>query len=227
MMKRISIAPSILSADLLKLEEQVKLVSDNGADLIHVDVMDGRFVPNITFGPNIVEALKRVTNVPLDVHLMIVEPEKYFMDFINAGADILTFHQEATFHSHRALQMIREAGIKAGISINPGTPVSVLENIVPQIDLLLLMSVNPGFGGQKFIPRSIQKIASARKMLDKFNSDAMLEVDGGINTETAELVVEAGADTLVAGSAIFKADDIVAAMTAIKEIGKNAAADFA
>jgi len=225
-MKTISIAPSILSADLLKLEEQVKMVSDNGADLIHVDVMDGRFVPNITFGPNIVEALKRVTNVPLDVHLMIVEPEKYFKDFINAGADILTFHQEATFHSHRALQMIREAGIKSGISLNPSTPISVVENIIPQIDLLLLMSVNPGFGGQKFISQSIQKIAAARKLLDNFNSGAMLEVDGGINAETAQLVVKAGADTLVAGSAIFKAADIVGAMNNIKESGKTAADNF-
>ena len=225
-MKTISIAPSILSADLLKLEEQVKMVSDNGADLIHVDVMDGRFVPNITFGPNIVEALKRVTNVPLDVHLMIVEPEKYFKDFINAGADILTFHQEATFHSHRALQMIREAGIKSGISLNPSTPISVVENIIPQIDLLLLMSVNPGFGGQKFISQSIQKIAAARKLLDNFNSGAMLEVDGGINAETAQLVVKAGADTLVAGSAIFKAADIVGTMNKIKESGKTAADNF-
>ncbi len=225
-MKTISIAPSILSADLLKLEEQVKMVSDNGADLIHVDVMDGRFVPNITFGPNIVEALKRVTNVPLDVHLMIVEPEKYFKDFINAGADILTFHQEATFHSHRALQMIREAGIKSGISLNPSTPISVVENIIPQIDLLLLMSVNPGFGGQKFISQSIQKIAAARKLLDNFNSGAMLEVDGGINAETAQLVVKAGADTLVAGSAIFKAADIVGAMNNIRESGKTAADNF-
>jgi ribulose-phosphate 3-epimerase len=225
-MKTISIAPSILSADLLKLEEQVKMVSDNGADLIHVDVMDGRFVPNITFGPNIVEALKRVTNVPLDVHLMIVEPEKYFKDFINAGADILTFHQEATFHSHRALQMIREAGIKSGISLNPSTPISVVENIIPQIDLLLLMSVNPGFGGQKFISQSIQKIAAARKLLDNFNSGAMLEVDGGINAETAKLVVKAGADTLVAGSAIFKAADIVGAMNNIRESGKTAADNF-
>jgi ribulose-phosphate 3-epimerase len=225
-MKTISIAPSILSADLLKLEEQVKMVSDNGADLIHVDVMDGRFVPNITFGPNIVEALKRVTNVPLDVHLMIVEPEKYFKDFINAGADILTFHQEATFHSHRALQMIREAGIKSGISLNPSTPISVVENIIPQIDLLLLMSVNPGFGGQKFISQSIEKIAAARKLLDNFNSGAMLEVDGGINAETAQLVVKAGADTLVAGSAIFKAADIVGAMNNIRESGKTAADNF-
>ena len=225
--KKINIAPSILSADLLKLEEQVKAVSENGADFIHVDIMDGRFVPNITFGPNIVKTLKRITDIPLDVHLMIVEPEKYINAFIDAGADILTVHQEATVHLHRALQSIKEKGVKAGVALNPATPVANIENVIEELDLLLVMSVNPGFGGQKFINRSLKKIEEARRLLDNSESRALLEVDGGINVETAKYVVKAGADTLVAGSAIFSQGDFVSAMKAIKAGGEEALSDFA
>ncbi len=225
--KKINIAPSILSADLLKLEEQVKAVSENGADFIHVDIMDGRFVPNITFGPNIVKTLKRITDIPLDVHLMIVEPEKYINAFIDAGADILTVHQEATVHLHRALQSIKEKGVKAGVALNPATPVVNIANVIEELDLLLVMSVNPGFGGQKFINRSLKKIEEARRLLDNSGSRALLEVDGGINVETAKYVVKAGADTLVAGSAIFSQGDFVLAMKAIKASGEEALSDFA
>ncbi len=225
--KTINIAPSILSADLLKLEEQVKAVSENGADFIHVDIMDGRFVPNITFGPNIVKTLKRITDIPLDVHLMIVEPEKYINAFIDAGADILTVHQEATVHLHRALQSIKEKGVKAGVALNPATPVANIENVIEELDLLLVMSVNPGFGGQKFINRSLRKIEEARILLDNSGSRALLEVDGGINVETAKSVVKAGADTLVAGSAIFSQRDFVSAMKSIKASGEEALSDFA
>ncbi len=221
MKKNIKIAPSILSADLLKLEKEVSNIAENGADFIHVDIMDGRFVPNITFGPNIVKALKRITSIPLDVHLMIVEPEKYLNAFIDAGADILTIHQEATFHLHRSLQSIKEKGIKAGVAINPATPISTLENIIAELDLLLVMSVNPGFGGQQFIPQSLNKISEARTLLNKFGSNAFLEVDGGINVGTAEQVVKAGADTLVAGSAIFSQPDSVSAMKDIKKAGEE------
>jgi len=217
--KKLNIAPSILSADLLTLEKQVKTVSENGADFIHIDIMDGRFVPNITFGPNMVKALKRVTDIPLDVHLMIVEPEKYIDAFINAGADILTIHAEATVHLHRALQSIKEKGIKAGVALNPATPVVSIENVIEELDLLLIMSVNPGFGGQKFIPNSLKKIAEAKRLILNAGTDILLEVDGGINSETAKAVVNAGADTLVAGSAIFAQTDYVAAMKEIKKVG--------
>ena len=225
--KKINIAPSILSADFLKLEEQVKAVAENGADFIHVDIMDGRFVPNITFGPNIVKTLKKITDVPLDVHLMIVEPEKYINAFADAGADILTIHQEATVHLHRALQSIKEKGVKAGVALNPATPVINIENVIDELDLLLIMSVNPGFGGQKFIGNSVNKIAQVRRLLDSHGSSALLEVDGGINDETAKEVVKAGADTLVAGSAIFSEADYVAAMKAIKKSGEETSAEFA
>lgn len=217
MEQKIYIAPSILSADLLKLEEQVKLVADNGADLIHIDVMDGHFVPNLTFGPNMVAAVKRVTNIPLDVHLMITNPDRYVEDYARAGADILTVHQEVCHHLHRVIQQIHAAGMKAGVSLNPSTPVAMIEDVITDVELVLVMSVNPGFGGQQFIPRSLEKIRQVKMMAEKAGKQLMIEVDGGINPETARLVVESGANVLVAGNAIFKQPDIVAAMNDIKK----------
>ncbi len=213
----IRIAPSILSADLLRLEEQVKAVTENGAGFIHVDVMDGHFVPNLTFGPNMVKALKRITDVPLDVHLMISNPDQYIDTYARAGADILTVHQEACTHLHRTIQTIHNQGIKAGVSLNPATSLSTIENVLDDMDLLLIMTVNPGFGGQKFIPQGLKKIAEARKMIDAAGRDILLEVDGGVDTQTVESIVQAGARVLVSGSAIFGRNDIVAAMKQLKE----------
>jgi len=201
------IAPSILSADFGRLAEEVKAVEEAGADYIHVDVMDGRFVPNITIGPLVVESLRKVTSLPLDVHLMIVEPEKYIKDFANAGSDIITIHAEATPHLNRAIQMIKEEGKKAGVSINPATPVFNLEEVILDIDLILIMTVNPGFGGQKFIENTLDKIAITRELLNKAESNAELEVDGGIKVENIKRVSDAGADVFVAGSAVFNSSD--------------------
>ncbi len=218
----IRIAPSILSADLLQLEEQVKAVAENGAGFIHVDVMDGHFVPNLTFGPNMVKALKRITDLPLDVHLMISNPDQYIDTYARAGADILTVHQEACTHLHRTLQTIHQAGIKAGVSLNPATSLSTIENVLDDMDLLLIMTVNPGFGGQKFIPQGLKKIAQARKMIDAAGHNILLEVDGGVDTQTVESIVQAGARVLVSGSAIFGRTDIVAALKQLKEKAENA-----
>jgi ribulose-phosphate 3-epimerase len=202
----ILISPSILSADFARLGEEVKALEAAGADLIHVDVMDGHFVPNITIGAPVVKALRQVTDLPLDVHLMISEPEKYIDDFLAAGADYLTFHLEATNHPQRLLTQIRDAGKKAGISLNPATETDFLEYIGEWVDLLLIMTVNPGFGGQSFIPSQLKKIAVAREILDHLNPAAIIEVDGGINDKTAPAVVEAGAAMLVAGSYVFSGD---------------------
>lgn len=202
-MSQIKIAPSILSADFARLGEHVKEAEAAGADWIHVDVMDGHFVPNITIGPLIVRALRPVTTLPLDVHLMIEKPERYLADFVRAGVDCLTVHVEATPHLHRTIQQIKELGIKAGVTLNPGTPLSSLEEVLPEVDLVLVMSVNPGFGGQSYIPSSTAKIAKLRAMLDDIGSEAEVEVDGGVNPTTIAEVVGAGATVLVAGSAIF------------------------
>ena len=218
----ILIAPSILSADLLRLEEQVKAVTKNGASFIHVDVMDGHFVPNLTFGPNMVKALKRITGIPLDVHLMISNPDRYIDTYARAGADILTVHQEACTHLHRTLQTIHHAGMKAGVSLNPATPLSTIENVLDDTDLLLIMTVNPGFGGQKFIPQGLKKIAKARKMINAAGRDILLEVDGGVDMQTVESIVQAGARVLVSGSAIFGRPDIVAAMQELKTKAEKA-----
>jgi len=218
----ILIAPSILSADLLRLEEQVKAVTKNGASFIHVDVMDGHFVPNLTFGPNMVKALKRITGIPLDVHLMISNPDRYIDTYARAGADILTVHQEACTHLHRTLQTIHHAGMKAGVSLNPATPLSTIENVLDDTDLLLIMTVNPGFGGQKFIPQGLKKIAKARKMINDAGRDILLEVDGGVDMQTVESIVQAGARVLVSGSAIFDRPDIVAAMQELKTKAEKA-----
>ena len=206
----IKISPSILSADFGRLGEQVAEASESGADYIHVDIMDGHFVPNLTIGPIIVSGIRPWTVLPLDVHLMIEEPDRLIPDFAKAGANILTVHPEACRHLHRVIYQIKDLGVRAGISLNPGTPASVLEPVISDVDLVLVMTVNPGFGGQKYIHSVTSKIAKVRRMLDEAGSGAELEVDGGINAETASKAVEAGARVLVAGSAVFNDRDTVA-----------------
>jgi ribulose-phosphate 3-epimerase len=201
----IQILPSILSADFRCLGQQIAEVEQAGADAIHVDVMDGRFVPNITIGPLVVEAARKSTSLPLDVHLMIVEPERYLADFAHAGADTLLVHQETCPHLHRIIEQIKQLGKKAGVVLNPSTPVSTLEEILPAVDQILIMSVNPGFGGQSFIESSVEKVRRLRRMIDDCRSQATIEIDGGIDTKTAPRVVSAGATMLVAGSAVFRA----------------------
>ena len=210
------IAPSILSADFARLGEEVSALERASADWAHVDVMDGRFVPNMTIGPLVVKALKRSTKLPLDVHLMIVEPEKYVAEFAEAGADIITVHAEACDHLHRVLQQIRALGKKAGVSLNPHTPEDVLRYVLDLTDLVLVMSVNPGFGGQDFIPAVLPKIKRLRSMIDGTGRPIHLEVDGGIKPGTARKVIEAGADVLVAGSAVFGAKDYAEAIRALR-----------
>lgn len=203
----VRIAPSILSADFARLGEQIAMVVEGGADWIHVDVMDGRFVPNITYGAKVIETVRKLTTLPLDVHLMVVEPEKFFDDFASAGANGMTIHAEAAPHLHRQLDRIRELGCRAGAAINPSTPLSAVQEVLPEIDLLLVMTVNPGYGAQKFIPYSVDKVQRAREMLTQGRSRAFLEVDGGIGHETIREVWQAGADTFVAGNAVFCAPD--------------------
>lgn len=204
------LAPSILSADFARLGEQVEEAETAGADWIHVDVMDGHFVPNITIGPLIVRALRSVTRLPLDVHLMIEHPDRYLVNFEEAGANSLTVHVETCPHLHRTIQQIKSLNLKAGVALNPATPLSTLEEILPEVDLVLVMSVNPGFGGQSYIPSSTAKIARLRAMLDEIESEAALEVDGGIDMRMIPEVVAAGATVLVAGSAIFNTQASVA-----------------
>ncbi|KRG09773.1 ribulose-phosphate 3-epimerase [Lederbergia galactosidilytica] len=195
--------PSILSADFTKLGEEVKEVEAAGADYIHIDVMDGHFVPNITMGPLVVSAVKKVTKLPLDVHLMIEHPEQYIHEFAQAGADIITVHVEADRHIHRTLQEIKKLGVKSGVVLNPATPATMIENILEEIDMVLLMTVNPGFGGQTFINAVLPKIGEVQRMIQAKNLDVDIEVDGGIDTQTAKICKEAGANVFVAGSAIF------------------------
>jgi ribulose-phosphate 3-epimerase len=213
-MKRVKIAPSILSADFARLGRQVSEAEAAGAYYIHIDVMDGHFVPNITVGPLIVEAVRGVTSLPLDVHLMIETPDRYLEGFCAAGAGILTVHVETCPHLHRTLQQIKELGCRAGVTLNPSTPVTALEEILAYVDLVLIMTVNPGFGGQSFIESTLSKIERVRAMLDQLDSHAELEVDGGIDPRTAPLVIGAGADVLVAGSAIFDSAEGIAAAVA-------------
>ncbi|MBK1607903.1 MULTISPECIES: ribulose-phosphate 3-epimerase [Bacillus cereus group] len=212
----IKIAPSILSADFSKLGEEIKDVEKGGADYIHVDVMDGHFVPNITIGPLIVEAIRPITSLPLDVHLMIENPDNYIPTFAKAGADIITVHVEACPHLHRTIQLIKSHGIKAGVVLNPHTPVSVIEHVLEDIDMVLLMTVNPGFGGQKFIHSVLPKIKQVAEMVKERNLEVEIEVDGGVNAETARLCVEAGANVLVAGSAVYNQKDRAEAIRVIR-----------
>jgi ribulose-phosphate 3-epimerase len=210
------IAPSILSADFSRLGDEIRAVEAGGADYIHVDVMDGHFVPNITIGPLVVEAARKVTALPLDVHLMIADPDKYIPDFAAAGADIIVFHAEATFHVHRTIQLIKSLGKRAGISLNPATPLHCLDYVLEDLDLVLLMTVNPGFGGQSFIEACLPKIHALRGMLDKRGLDAELEVDGGVKISNIERISHAGADVFVAGSAVFSSPDYAATIAEMK-----------
>jgi ribulose-phosphate 3-epimerase len=203
----IKLAPSILSADFARLGEQIDEVVRAGADYVHVDVMDGHFVPNITIGAPVVASIRRMTTLPLDVHLMIEHPERYVSDFVKAGGDIITVHVEASPHLHATIRLIKELGAKAGVSLSPPTPLGVVEESLAHVDLVLVMSVNPGFGGQPFIPETLPRIASIRKILDDRGLRAELEVDGGINADNAADIVKAGADVLVAGNSIFKAQE--------------------
>ena len=218
----IKIAPSILSADFSNLKKEIQEVEKGGADWIHVDVMDGRFVPNITMGPLVVDAIRPHTSLPLDVHLMIEEPDRFIADFVKAGADLISVHQEACPHLHRTVSHVKELGVKAGVVINPATPAHMLEPILPEVDLVLLMTVNPGFGGQRFIQNVLPKIKEVRQMLDDQNRMHVdIEVDGGIQPETARLAVEYGANVLVAGSAVFGQKKRAEAIKAIRQAAGN------
>ncbi|MDT2813371.1 ribulose-phosphate 3-epimerase [Vagococcus carniphilus] len=216
----VKIAPSILSADFANLERDIKLVEEKGADYIHVDVMDGQFVPNITLGANIVSAIRPVTKLPLDVHLMIVEPERFIPDFAKAGSDIITVHAESTVHIHRAMQMIKNEGVKAGVVINPGTPVSVIEHVLPLADLVLIMTVNPGFGGQAFISECLEKVEQLDELRKEKGYTYEIEIDGGVDNKTAKACVDAGADVLVAGSYVYNSPDVGERIATLREVTK-------
>jgi ribulose-phosphate 3-epimerase len=215
------LAPSILSADLSELGKQIGIVEKAGADWIHCDIMDGHFVPNITFGPVLVKAAKKNTSLPLDVHLMIKNPDNFIDDFIKAGASYITVHFEEVVHLNRTINKIKESGARAGVVLNPSTPVHMIKDVAEYIDLLLIMSVNPGFGGQSFIPNSLRKIKEAVDMRDQMNASYLIEVDGGISSETITSVKDAGCDVFVAGSAIFHAKDISKAVTQLKDLLNN------
>ncbi|OJG78365.1 ribulose-phosphate 3-epimerase [Enterococcus pallens] len=215
---KMKIAPSILSADFARLGEEVKMVEAAGVDYIHIDVMDGNFVPNITFGPSVVASLRPITKLPLDVHLMIDAPEKYIADFAKAGSDIIMAHVEATPHIHRAVQMIKQEGVKAGVVLNPGTPIESIKYVLSQVDQILIMTVNPGFGGQSFIEETVAKIAELDQLRKENGYHYEIEVDGGIVPETAAKCKEAGADVFVAGSYIYGAEDPEARIQALREV---------
>lgn len=212
------IAPSILSADFARLGDEIRALEAAGADYIHVDVMDGHFVPNITIGPLVVEAARRVTSLPLDVHLMIEQPDRYIPDFAAAGADIIVVHGEAVHHLHRTVQLIKSLGKRAGVALNPATPLNLLEYVLGDLDLVLLMTVNPGFGGQSFIPACLPKIHALRAMLDRRGSEAELEVDGGVKSDNIATISRAGADVFVAGSAVLGSPDYAATIAEMKRL---------
>jgi len=217
----LKIAPSILSADFSKLGEEIKEIEQGGADYVHIDVMDGHFVPNITIGPLIVEAIKPITTLPLDVHLMIENPDQYIPAFAKAGASIISVHEEACTHLHRTIQLIKSHGVKAGVVINPGTPLVMIQEIMSEVDLVLLMSVNPGFGGQSFIDKTVPRIEKLARWRTENNQSFEIQVDGGVNLETAKRCKDAGADVLVAGSAIFNQSDRKQAIQAIIKATKG------
>jgi ribulose-phosphate 3-epimerase len=214
----IKISPSILSADFARLGEEIRAAEDAGAHMLHIDVMDGHFVPNITIGPPVVAAIRKITSLPLDVHLMIEKPDRFLKDFVNAGADFLTVHFEASVHLHRSVQWIKESGVKAGVSINPATPIWNLENILHDLDMVLLMSVNAGFGGQEFIPNTIEKLKLLKEMTIDSGLSLPIEVDGGVKIENAREIVNAGADILVMGSAFFHSGNYRQTMERLSEV---------
>lgn len=215
------VSPSLLSADFTNLRKDVDMINQSEADWLHMDVMDGVFVPNISFGFPVINAVKSICRKPLDVHLMIVEPERYIEQTAKSGAMMMTVHYEASVHLHRTIQQIHQFGMKAGVSLNPSSPVSLLEEILPYVDLVLIMSVNPGFGGQRFMETSVGKVARLRQLIRQTGSHALIEVDGGVCEETAPLLVNAGADALVSGSYIFKSEDPLAAIHSLKTTGRG------
>ncbi|MCT4631716.1 MAG: ribulose-phosphate 3-epimerase [Firmicutes bacterium] len=214
----VKLSPSILSADFGNLLEDIRKVESEGVEYLHIDVMDGHFVPNISFGAVVMKSIKDNVKTPMDVHLMIENPDMYIDEFVKNGADIITVHQEATIHLHRTIQKIKDAGVKAGVSLNPATPLSTIEEVLPFVDMVLIMSVNPGFGGQSFIETSLDKIKRLRKMIDDKGLDIIIEVDGGVKVSNVKEVVDAGADLVVAGSAIFGKDDIPEAVRSFRKV---------
>ncbi len=222
-MKKHLVAPSMLAADFTRLAEEIKLVNGSKADWFHLDVMDGQFVPNISFGMFIIKAINKLATKPLDVHLMIEDPGRYISEFRDAGADIISVHYEACTHLHRVLQQIKATGAKAGVALNPHTPINVLEDVIEDIDLVVLMSVNPGFGGQKFIYRTIPRIRQLKEMITVRNTATLIEIDGGVGLQNAQELLTAGADVLVAGSAVFRAEDPIGVISQLKETGHEVA----